>query len=125
MNPIQQDLRQFVIETFLFGTDDGQLSNDDSFIENGLIDSMGILNLISYVEKQYGIHVADSDLVPEKWDSVNRVANYVASKRVPEQVSLSNQRTRALTVAATCVQRRSEAENGNGNPGGYRRNVSS
>jgi len=80
MNRIEKDLRQFVIDTFLFGSDDVQLSNDDSFIENGLIDSMGILNLVSFVESKYAIEVADSDLVPEIWDSVSRIATFVASK---------------------------------------------
>jgi acyl carrier protein len=80
MNPIEQDLRQFVIETFLFGCDDGQLSNNDSFVDKGLIDSMGILNLVSYVESRYGIRVADADVIPEIWDSVSGIAKFIASK---------------------------------------------
>jgi acyl carrier protein len=84
MNPIEQDLRQFVIETFLFGHDDGQLSNDDSFVDNGLIDSMGIINLVSYVESRYGIQVADVEVVPEIWDSVSRIARFITSKEAVE-----------------------------------------
>lgn len=84
MNPIEKQLRQFVIETFLFGSDDSKLSNHDSFIDRGLIDSMGILNLVSYVENTYGIQVADSELVPENWDSVNSIANFIASKETAD-----------------------------------------
>jgi acyl carrier protein len=84
MNPIEEDLRQFVIETFLFGSDDGQLSTDDSFIDKGLIDSMGILNLVSYVESRYDIQVADAEVVPEIWDSVSRIARFIASKGAVE-----------------------------------------
>jgi acyl carrier protein len=84
MNPIEQDLRQFVIETFLFGNDDGRLSNDDSFVDNGLIDSMGIINLVSYVESRYGIQVADVEVVPEIWDSVSRIARFITSKEAVE-----------------------------------------
>jgi len=84
MNPIEQDLRQFVIETFLFGNDDGQLSNDDSFVDNGLIDSMGIINLVSYVESRYGIQVADVEVVPEIWDLVSRIARFITSKEAVE-----------------------------------------
>lgn len=80
MNPIEKDIRQFVIDTFLFGSDDAKLSNNDSFIDNGLIDSMGILNLVSFVETKYAIDVADADLVPEIWDSVARIARFVAVK---------------------------------------------
>jgi acyl carrier protein len=86
MNQIKNDIRQFVIDTFLFGNDDAKLSNDDSFIEQGLIDSMGILNLVSFVETKYAIEVADTDLVPEIWDSVNRIANFVAAKEAETTV---------------------------------------
>ncbi|MDW5265945.1 MULTISPECIES: acyl carrier protein [Acidobacteriaceae] len=84
MNPIEKDLRQFVIETFLFGNDDSELTNHDSFIDKGLIDSMGILNLVSHVESTYGIQVADSELVPEIWDSVSSIADFIASKEATE-----------------------------------------
>ncbi len=79
MQDIQQDLRQFVIDTFLFGTDDGLLA-DDSFLEKGLVDSMGILTLVSHVEERYRIQVDDTELIPENWDSVGRIAKYIASK---------------------------------------------
>jgi acyl carrier protein len=82
MNPIEKNLRQFVVETFLFGTDDGDLTNHDSFIDKGLIDSMGILNLVSYVESTYRIQVADVELVPEIWDSISTIADFIASKEV-------------------------------------------
>lgn len=86
MNPIEKDLRQFVVETFLFGTDDSELTNQDSFIDKGLIDSMGILNLVSYVESTYRIQVADSELVPEIWDSISTIADFIASKEISEAV---------------------------------------
>jgi acyl carrier protein len=79
MQDIQQDLRQFVIDTFLFGADNG-LSADDSFLEKGLVDSMGILTLVSHVEERYRIQVDDTELIPENWDSVGRIAKFIASK---------------------------------------------
>lgn len=84
MQPIEQDLRQFVIETFLFGNDNGQLSVEDSFLEKGLVDSMGILTLVSYVEDKYRIQVADAELIPDHWDSVGRIAKFIASKAATE-----------------------------------------
>lgn len=80
MQSIEQDVRQFVIETFSFGVDDGQLSDTDSFIEKGLIDSMGILTLISHVEEKYGVKVEDNELVPDNWDSVARIAAFIEGK---------------------------------------------
>lgn len=82
MLPIEQDLRQFVIDTFLFGNSNAALSIDDSFLEKGLIDSMGILTLVTHVEDTYGVQVADADLVPANWDSVKRIADYIAAKAV-------------------------------------------
>ena len=81
MHPIEQDLRQFVIDTFLFGNSDTALSIDDSFLEKGLIDSVGILTLVTHVEDNYGMQVADADLIPENWDSIRRIAQYIAANR--------------------------------------------
>jgi acyl carrier protein len=80
MQDIEQDLHQFVVDTFLFGTDDGGLSANDSFLEKGLVDSMGILALVSHVEERYGIRVEDTELIPENWDSVGRIAKFIVSK---------------------------------------------
>ncbi len=81
MQQIEQELRQFVVDNFLFGEGEEQLSNEDSFLEKGLIDSMGILNLVNYVQEKFAVTVADEELIPENWDSVRRVADFVESKR--------------------------------------------
>ena len=80
MDQIERELRQFVVDNFLYGEGEEQLSNDDSFLEKGLVDSMGILTLVSHVQEKYGINVADEELVPENWDSVSRMAGFVQSK---------------------------------------------
>ena len=81
MPQIEQELRQFVVDNFLFGEGEEQLSNEDSFLEKGLIDSMGILNLVNYVQEKFAVTVADEELIPENWDSVRRVAEFVENKR--------------------------------------------
>ena len=87
MSPIEQELRAFVVENFLFGQD-GNLCNDDSFLENGIIDSTGILELVSYLEEQYKIEVADQELVPENLDSIANLARFVCKKlALPAQAS--------------------------------------
>ena len=80
MEQIEREIRQFVIDNFLFGDGEAQLSNDDSFLEKGLVDSMGILTLVAFVQEKYAITVPDEDLVPENWDSVNRIAGFVHGK---------------------------------------------
>jgi acyl carrier protein len=84
MEQIGQRVRQFIIDNFVFG-DASYLADDDSFLDNGLIDSMGILTLVVYVEKTFGIAVKDEEIVPDNWDSVNRIANFIGSKLAKEE----------------------------------------
>ncbi len=70
---VRDQIRKFIQEAFL--VDD--FSDDDSFLATGLIDSLGILQLVSFVEATYGIRVPDTDLVPDNFDSVARLAAYV------------------------------------------------
>ena len=80
MPTIQADIRQFIVENFLFGQRDSQLSDTDSFLESGIIDSTGVLELISFLESKYQISIADEELVPANLDSVERVSRFVEHK---------------------------------------------
>lgn len=77
---IEGELRTFVVDNFLFGQADESFSNTDSFLEKGLIDSMGILTLVEFVRDTYSIAVEDEELIPENWDSVQRIASFVQNK---------------------------------------------
>jgi len=79
MSDLRERIRAFVIENFLFGNDDG-LSDESSFLEEGIIDSTGILELVSFLEEEFGITVEDEELIPENLDSINNVVNYLARK---------------------------------------------
>lgn len=73
---IQEQLKQFVIENFLFG-EQRDLNNEDSFFEQGIIDSTGVLELIAFLEERFHIKVGDADLVPENLDSIRAVTEFV------------------------------------------------
>ena len=73
-------IRQFIVENFLFG-DDGNLKEETSFLESGIIDSTGILELVSFLEEKFEISVADEELVPENLDSIANVVAYLAKKK--------------------------------------------
>jgi len=73
------EVRGFVVANYLLGRDDG-FTNDDSFLELGIIDSTGILELISYLENTYAIEVTDDELNPDNLDSINRITAYLARK---------------------------------------------
>ena len=84
-----QELRHFIVENFLFGLDNG-LKNADSFLEKGIIDSTGILELITYVETQYAIQVDGDELIPENFDSIDRLASFIKRKVNGENCILSS-----------------------------------
>ena len=76
---MKEKIRKFVIENFLFG-EDGNLKGDTSFLDEGIIDSTGILELVSYLEEEFSITVEDEDLIPENLDSINYVVSYLQKK---------------------------------------------
>ncbi|MDA8326881.1 MAG: acyl carrier protein [Nitrospiraceae bacterium] len=77
---IRTDIRDFLIENFLYGQDGGRLKEDVSLLETGLIDSTGILELVSFIEDKYGVTVNDNELVPDNFDSINKLAHFILKK---------------------------------------------
>jgi len=77
---IKDSVRAFVIENFLFGDATHELAETDSLIENGIIDSTGVLELVAFMEDCYGITVADVDIVPANLDSLARITAFVTLK---------------------------------------------
>jgi acyl carrier protein len=80
MRLIEQEIRQFIIDNFLFGELDAKLSNDDSFIDTGIIDSTGVLELVAFLEDKYEIEIQDNEFIPDNLDSVNRLIQFVSRK---------------------------------------------
>jgi acyl carrier protein len=74
------ELRAFVIDNFLFGQNDDCLTSDTSFLQAGIIDSTGLLELIGFVERTYDVRLTDDELVPENLDSLNRLAAFLSRK---------------------------------------------
>jgi len=72
-------IRAFVIENYVFGQE-MTFADSDSFLESGIIDSTGVLQLVTYLEETYGITVEDDELTPDNLDSVDSVAVYLSRK---------------------------------------------
>ena len=72
-------VREFVIENYLFG-DSGQIEEDTSFLGSGIIDSTGILELVSFLEETYGISIDDEELIPENFDSLKNIDKFLRKK---------------------------------------------
>ena len=77
---IKRGVKQFIIDNFLFGVSNNTFHDDDSFMENGIIDSTGILELIEHIEHQYNVKIKDEELLPENLDSLNNVSNFISQK---------------------------------------------
>ena len=77
---INSTIRNFIIENFLFEEDEN-LKEDTSFLENGIIDSTGILELVMFIEETYGISVDDDEIVPENLDSISNITKYIQKKQ--------------------------------------------
>ncbi len=77
---VHEQVQQYILENFLFSTDRNLLGLDDSFLERGLIDSTGMLEVILYLEEAFGIQIADEEMIPANLDSVQRIAEYVRRK---------------------------------------------
>ena len=73
-------IREFIFENFLFDAEDESLKNDTSFLEEGIIDSTGVLELVDWLEEEFSISVEDDELIPENLDSVNLLSAYITKK---------------------------------------------
>ena len=79
MSETKTKIKEFIIENFLFGNANG-LKDDTSFLEEGIIDSTGVLELVTFLEESFEIQVDDEELIPENLDSINNVSAYLERK---------------------------------------------
>ncbi|HVO66929.1 MAG TPA: acyl carrier protein [Syntrophales bacterium] len=74
-----EKIRKFIVDNFLFG-DGSSLNDDTSFLEERIIDSTGILQIISYIEEEFDIKIDDEEIIPENLDSLNNIAVFLNRK---------------------------------------------
>lgn len=75
------EIRNFIVENFLFGDDSRPLPDEMSLIDNDLVDSTGILELVGFLEEHFELKIADSDIVPANLDSIERIVVFVRQKQ--------------------------------------------
>jgi acyl carrier protein len=80
MRNIEEMIRTYIAENMLFSDNGYPHSDSASFLEEGIVDSMGIMELVMFVEENFNVTVEDEELVPDNFDSVGRLAAYVRSK---------------------------------------------
>lgn len=77
---IVERIRIFLFDNYVFGYDENEFTNDSSFMEFGVLDSTGIMELLAFIETEFTIEVLDAEILPENMDSVNCVSHMVARK---------------------------------------------
>jgi acyl carrier protein len=82
MSDQKEKVRGFIIEHFLFGQG-ANFQDAASFLEQGIMDSTGVLELVAFLESSFGIKVSDDELVPENLDSVDLISAYLDRKQTP------------------------------------------
>jgi len=80
MRDVEEMIRTYIAENMLFSDNGYPYSDSTSFLEEGIVDSMGIMELVMFVEENFNMTVEDEELVPDNFDSVGRLAAYIRSK---------------------------------------------
>ncbi len=84
---MREQIRSFIQTNFLFGNENIVLTDQQSFLETGIIDSTGVLELVTYLEDTYGIQIEDEELIPENLDSIDNIVRFLEMKQSAATVS--------------------------------------
>ena len=77
---VRDKVRDFILENYLFTTDTSALGVDDSLLDNGVVDSSGMMEIIFFIEEKLGVAMRDDEMTPNNLDSVNKIAKFVQGK---------------------------------------------
>ena len=80
MSAVEQTVRGFILENFMFSNDESALNSEESLLKKGVIDSTGVMELVAFLEDEYKFRINDDELVPENLDSVRNIVSFVDSK---------------------------------------------
>ena len=76
---VLETVKAYIVENFLFG-DDRRIGPDTEFLENGILDSTGVLELVGFLEEKFGIRVEDDEVVPNNMNSLEKITLYISKK---------------------------------------------
>jgi acyl carrier protein len=77
----EEKIRNYILENYLFTDDQSALDSSDSFLEKGVLDSTGILEVIYFLEDEFQLQVTDDEMIPENLDSVNNIVAFIGRKQ--------------------------------------------
>ncbi len=101
---IENSIRQFIVKNLYFAEDDF-IPDDASFLETGVVDSMGVMELVAFVQSQFGVEVTQEEIVVENFDSIRKLADFVRRKLTLKRPLISPTETSTPTRRASLVSR--------------------
>ncbi len=78
---MKQIIKEYLLENFLFGFNEDEVSDDASLMEMGILDSTGIMEVIAFLEQRFEIRIKDIEIIPENLSSIDAISAFVASKK--------------------------------------------
>lgn len=87
MPGVKETVLAYIVDNFLMGLRRQEIEMDSSLLDLGIIDSTGVIELISFLEETFGIQVADEDITPDNLDSIDRIERYVLARSQFAQAS--------------------------------------
>ena len=79
---MKKTIRKYILEHLLFTEDESTLQDDESFLNNGIVDSTGVMEIILFIEENFGFRVNDDEIMPANLDSVNNLTDFIQRKQV-------------------------------------------
>ncbi|HEB67160.1 MAG TPA: acyl carrier protein [Gammaproteobacteria bacterium] len=76
----EEKIKSFILENFLFTDDESAIGNEESLLDRGVIDSTGVMEVILFLEEEFGVQVQDDEIIPENLDSISNIKRFVESK---------------------------------------------
>jgi len=83
---MREIIKSFIIDNFLFGEEEG-LEDHTSFLNAGIVDSTGILELVDFLDNEFNIKISDDEILPENLDSINNIVYFLEKKLVGSKTS--------------------------------------
>lgn len=78
---IEKKVKEFISENFLINNNKNELDTKTSLLEEGIIDSTGVLELVSFIETEFDFTIDDDEVIPDNLDSVENIVNFINRKK--------------------------------------------
>lgn len=80
MEKIRKIIRAFIVDNFLFGVEDENFTNTISLLQTGFVDSTGFLEIVTFIEDEFGFKIDDNELVPDNFDSLENITSFITRR---------------------------------------------